>query len=103
MTSRLLLTSLMRTTPKSSITMPIIRSARKMGGGPIGAQPHFHAQPIHEKLGTTMATIMWLWVFYRAKEDGAWVLGFIHPWDAHADHGHDDHGHHSETEGDDEH
>lgn len=38
-----------------------------------------------------MMTVMWLWIFYRAKEDGAYMLGFGHPWDHHHGHGHDDH------------
>ena len=38
-------------------------------------------------------TLMWLWMFYRAKEDLVFVLGIQHPWDAHAHHDHGDHGH----------
>ena len=26
-------------------------------------------------------TVMFLWIFYRAKHDGAAVLGLEHPWD----------------------
>ena len=70
-------------------------------------------------------TLMFLWVFYRAKEDGAVMLvrllpgsstrawleraptqGLIHPWDAHGGHGgghgHGDHDDEDEEEGDDE-
>ena len=67
-------------------------------------------------------TMMFLWVFYRAKEDGAvmlvsahirlspWELnalpllqGLIHPWDAHGGHGHGHDEHDDEDEeGDDE-
>jgi hypothetical protein len=38
-------------------------------------------------------TIMFLWLFYRAKEDWSFVLGLQHPWDAHhhEHHGHDEH------------
>ena len=44
--------------------------------------------------------VMWLWIFYRAKQDGAWTLGVVHPWDAHGSHGHHDdhHGHHGHGE-----
>ena len=45
----------------------------------------------HKHTGTALATLMWLWVFYRAKEDGAVVLGLVHPWDAHGHHDDDDH------------
>ena len=41
---------------------------------------------------------MWLWVFYRAQEDGAVVLGLVHPWDAHGHHDDDD-GHKFEKDG----
>ncbi|KAF0902165.1 hypothetical protein E2562_014413 [Oryza meyeriana var. granulata] len=36
------------------------------------------------------------WVFYRAKQDGAVLLGLRHPWDGHDDHSHG-HGHEHET------
>lgn len=55
---------------------------------------HFHVDPVHKKLGSGFMTVMFLWMFYRAKEDGAVVLGLVHPWDAHAhddDDGHDEH------------
>lgn len=66
---------------RSALKPPI----RRMGGGftTPNSTPIFHVSPWHEKTGTVLCTVMWLWVFYRAKEDGAWVLGFIHPWDAH--------------------
>ena len=66
--------------------------------------PHTNLWPIemktkkirwHQHTGTALATLMWLWVFYRCKEDGAVVLGLVHPWDAH---GHDDDHHHFEKE-----
>ena len=52
--------------------------------------------------GTFYMTLMFLWVFYRAKEDGAVMLGLIHPWDAHGGHGHGDHGHDDEEHEEDE-
>ena len=52
-----------------------------------------HVAPVHKNLGLTMMTVMWLWIFYRAKEDGKAVLGLEHPWD-HGSHGHSAHHHH---------
>ena len=42
-----------------------------------------HVASWHKTTGTTMMVIMWLWVFYRAKNDGLSVLGLEHPWDSH--------------------
>ncbi|KAG7562764.1 hypothetical protein FFLO_01825 [Filobasidium floriforme] len=36
---------------------------------------------------------MWFFIFYRARQDGAALLGLKHPWDGHG-HGHGDDGHH---------
>ena len=44
---------------------------------------HFHVSKWHEYPAIAYCTVMWLWMMYRAKQDGAWVLGIIHPWDAH--------------------
>ena len=52
----------------------------------------------HSYTGTALATLMWLWVFYRAQEDGAVVLGLVDPWDAHGHHDDDD-GHKFEKDG----
>lgn len=35
---------------------------------------HFHVSPVHKNLGLAYGTMLWLWVFYRAKQDGAAVL-----------------------------
>ncbi|EQC35245.1 hypothetical protein SDRG_07473 [Saprolegnia diclina VS20] len=78
------------------VTSPLLRAAhaRSMAshGHGHGSYPHgmhFHVDPVHKALGTAFGTLTWLWIFYRAKEDGAVVLGWEHPWD----HGHG-HGHH---------
>ncbi|TYZ58155.1 hypothetical protein PybrP1_002397 [[Pythium] brassicae (nom. inval.)] len=55
---------------------------------------HFHVSPVHKNLGLAYGTMLWLWIFYRAKEDGRVVLGLEHPWD-HGHGGHDDHAHHA--------
>ncbi|GAQ82930.1 hypothetical protein KFL_001290210 [Klebsormidium nitens] len=39
------------------------------------------------RTGQGMCALMWFWILYRAKEDGAVFLGLRHPWDHHA-HGH---------------
>jgi hypothetical protein len=31
--------------------------------------------------GEAFGVFCWLWVFHRARHDGAVVLGFRHPWD----------------------
>lgn len=49
---------------------------------------HFHVSPVHKNLALAYGTMLWLWVFWRAKQDGLALLGFEHPWD---------HGHHDET------
>jgi len=76
---------------------------RTMGGGghgggtqygnKYGGFPDPHVSPVHKNWGLGMSALMWFWVFHRCREDGASVLGLVHPWDAHGDHGHDDHGH----------
>jgi len=55
----------------------------------------------HKNLSTVYGTILWLWIFYRAKCDGPALLGLEHPWD-HGGHGHDDHDDHGH-DGDKEH
>ena len=31
---------------------------------------HFHVSPVHKHLGTAFGTMTWLWIFWRAKNDG---------------------------------
>ncbi|TMW62912.1 hypothetical protein Poli38472_005530 [Pythium oligandrum] len=49
---------------------------------------HFHVSPVHKNLALAYGTMLWLWIFWRAKQDGKVVLGLEHPWDH--GHGHDD-------------
>lgn len=35
---------------------------------------HFHVSAVHKNLGLAYGTMLWLWVFYRAKQDGRAVL-----------------------------
>ncbi|KAF9819178.1 hypothetical protein IEO21_02349 [Rhodonia placenta] len=38
---------------------------------------------------------MWFFIFYRARKDGAKLLGWSHPWEGHGHgHGHDAHKEH---------
>ncbi|CAI5737356.1 unnamed protein product [Hyaloperonospora brassicae] len=53
---------------------------------------HFHVSPVHKNLALAYGTMLWLWVFWRAKQDGLALLGFEHPWDHH---GHDSAASHS--------
>lgn len=82
-----------RTSVRPVFSQSSLGSVRRMGGQSGGkAWAGFHppyVAPVHKRLGTTMMTVMWLWLFYRAKEDGKAVLGLEHPWD----HGHGGHGH----------
>eukprot|EP00638_Chattonella_subsalsa_P002675 CAMPEP_0117758312 /NCGR_PEP_ID=MMETSP0947-20121206/15296_1 /TAXON_ID=44440 /ORGANISM="Chattonella subsalsa, Strain CCMP2191" /LENGTH=95 /DNA_ID=CAMNT_0005578461 /DNA_START=117 /DNA_END=404 /DNA_ORIENTATION=+ len=65
---------------------------RRMGAAASKTGPmHFHVSPVHKWTGEIFCTITWLWMLYRAKEDGLVVLGVEHPWDHHGDHG--DHAH----------
>lgn len=52
-----------------------------------------HISQTHKKIGVFLGSVMWFWVFYRAREDGPALLGFVKPWDAHGDHGDHGHGH----------
>mmetsp|Transcript_39769 Transcript_39769/g.77698 ORF Transcript_39769/g.77698 Transcript_39769/m.77698 type:complete len:116 (-) Transcript_39769:236-583(-) len=51
---------------------------RTMGGG----KP-FQINKVHEFWGEFYGFIMWMWIFYRFKEDGAVLMGWCHPWDNH--------------------
>eukprot|EP00298_Acanthocystis_sp_HF-20_P025177 c36975_g1_i1.p1 GENE.c36975_g1_i1~~c36975_g1_i1.p1 ORF type:complete len:102 (-),score=30.67 c36975_g1_i1:25-285(-) len=43
----------------------------------------FHPAPaVYRYLARGFGTVMWLWVFYRAKEDGPVFLAYRHPWEA---------------------
>mmetsp|Transcript_1893 Transcript_1893/g.3781 ORF Transcript_1893/g.3781 Transcript_1893/m.3781 type:complete len:106 (+) Transcript_1893:1-318(+) len=57
---------------------------RNMGGG-----GGMHESAIHKNMGELFGFVCWFWIFYRAKEDGAVVLGLRHPWE---------HGHHDDHE-----
>ena len=63
----------------------LVGGVRSMGGGAGGKSWNGftppHVAPIHKKMGTTMMVVMWLWLFYRAKEDGMSVLGLREPWE----------------------
>ncbi|PWN89335.1 hypothetical protein FA10DRAFT_302686 [Acaromyces ingoldii] len=53
---------------------------------------HPHPPALRHRLGAKLlGGTMVFWILYRAKQDGAVLLGLKHPWDGH--HGHDDHGH----------
>ena len=62
----------------------MVGGVRFMGGGGGGKSWNGftppHVAPIHKNMGTTMMVVMWLWLFYRAKEDGMSVLGLREPW-----------------------
>nr|XP_031861926.1 uncharacterized protein CI109_002756 [Kwoniella shandongensis]KAA5528998.1 hypothetical protein CI109_002756 [Kwoniella shandongensis] len=57
----------------------------------------FHPHPpsfLHRGLAKGLGAGMWFFIFYRARQDGAALIGLRHPWDGH---GHGDahgEGHH---------
>ncbi|KAH9945669.1 hypothetical protein B0H21DRAFT_822876 [Amylocystis lapponica] len=61
---------------------------------PHGFHPHMPGFR-HKFLATTLGATMWFFIFYRARKDGAKLLG-RHPWEGHGDaHGHEaEHGQH---------
>eukprot|EP00752_Nemacystus_decipiens_P004218 g3854.t1 len=75
---------------------PAVAAARRSMGGSArhiglpGEHVPIEVGKVHQTLGTVYLTTMFLWMMYRAKEDGLVLLGFEHPWD-HM-HDHDDHG-----------
>jgi hypothetical protein len=102
----LLLRAALRRMPRmASAPAAIGRQVRHMGG---------HSEPVgygsgpyrgikipkvaqwHKNVATFYGTVLWLWLFWRAKNDGPALLGWEHPWD-HGDHGHD-HDEHGEEE-----
>ena len=54
---------------------------RRRGGKSWNGFTPPHVAPIHKNMGTTMMVVMWLWLFYRAKEDEMSVLGLREPWE----------------------
>merc|ERR1719453_2574843 len=87
--------------PASGVTAGrALRFGSGMGGGPVGyGSGPYRGLKIpkvaqwHKNIQVFYGTVLWLWLFYRIKEDGAWVFFGVHPWHGHDDHGdHDDHG-----------
>ena len=39
----------------------------------------------HSNVAYVMGTVLWLWIFWRAKQDADAMFGFRHPWE-HAHH-----------------
>lgn len=62
-------------------------SGRPFGGWAPPAVPKWQT-----RTGTAMGAMMWLWIFYRAKNDLPHMLGWEKPWDHHVPGG--DHGDH---------
>ncbi|CCM06208.1 uncharacterized protein FIBRA_08452 [Fibroporia radiculosa] len=61
-----------------------------------GFHPHLPGYK-HKFLATALGATMWFWIFYRARKDGAKLLGLRHPWEGHG-HGHDAHDAHGHQE-----
>lgn len=50
----------------------------------------------HKNVQIIFGTTMWLWLFYRCKEDGPFLFLGIHPWEGHGHGDHDEHGDHGD-------
>ena len=51
----------------------LLRAAAHHGHGKSAEYGGFqvpHVDPIHQYIGTGLCSIMWFWIFYRAKQDG---------------------------------
>ena len=59
-------------------------SAAASASAPSVAAPHA-AATWHRLLGHGTCAVMWFWILYRAKQDGAALLGLEHPWEHHHD------------------
>ncbi|KAH7122474.1 hypothetical protein B0J11DRAFT_340224 [Dendryphion nanum] len=43
---------------------------------------HVHAvRPLYRFMATALPASMWFFLMYRAKQDGAVLLGWRHPWE----------------------
>ncbi|CAN6173656.1 unnamed protein product, partial [Urochloa humidicola] len=91
-----------RTTPTRQTRRLTRRAPAAMGGGGAHGGTTYkgytipHNKRWHTVAGKGLCAVMWFWVFYRAKQDGAVLLGLRHPWDGHDDHSHG-HGHEHEA------
>ncbi|KAI0311958.1 hypothetical protein OF83DRAFT_1148476 [Amylostereum chailletii] len=65
-----------------------------MAGHPgAGFHPHLPGFK-HQFLAKALGASMWFFIFYRARQDGAKLLGLRHPWEGH-EHGHGEHDEHA--------
>ncbi|KAI0897922.1 hypothetical protein F4806DRAFT_460551 [Annulohypoxylon nitens] len=44
-------------------------------------KPFAPAAPIYRYTATALGASMWFFLMYRAKKDGAVLMGWKHPWD----------------------
>ncbi|KAK0663817.1 NADH dehydrogenase (ubiquinone) 1 beta subcomplex subunit 2 [Lasiodiplodia hormozganensis] len=67
------------TSPRSILrTMAGPTGARGHGGHPIHVHP---VRPLYRFFATGLGASMWFFLMYRAKKDGAALMGWKHPWD----------------------
>ncbi|KAG9232989.1 hypothetical protein BJ875DRAFT_485574 [Amylocarpus encephaloides] len=45
------------------------------------ALPIYTAPRAYRYIGTGLSAAMWFFLMYRAKQDGAVLMGWKHPWD----------------------
>jgi len=92
-------------TPAASLARQAVRHGHSApvgyGSGPYRGLKIPAVAQWHKNLATFYGTVLWLWLFWRCKNDGPALLGWEHPWDHGHGHG-DDHGH-GEAHGEEEH
>mmetsp|Transcript_11366 Transcript_11366/g.34020 ORF Transcript_11366/g.34020 Transcript_11366/m.34020 type:complete len:113 (+) Transcript_11366:27-365(+) len=85
-----------RVQPRGRVVGRLGGVRRGMAGGGHG---DFYISHTHANVGKFYMCVMWLWMMYRAKEDGMVKFLGYHPWDLHADDHHDDHDDHHDDHG----
>ena len=55
--------------PMFRYSRPLLNAAKN--GGQYGGYKPPHVNPVYKTIGTWSCAVMWAWLFYRFKEDGA--------------------------------
>ncbi|KAG7123370.1 hypothetical protein HYQ45_013859 [Verticillium longisporum] len=67
----------------SETVLSKVRAHAMAGPGPVkpGMARGLPPLRVHNFVGTALGAGMWFFLMYRAKKDGAVLLGWKHPWD----------------------
>ncbi|KAG5777671.1 hypothetical protein H9Q73_008668 [Fusarium xylarioides] len=68
-------------TAPNSVSTPEPRNERLSHSIPSWLPPVAHVPRIYRFTATALGAGMWFFLMYRAKKDGAVLLGLKHPWD----------------------